>query len=78
MWPIDRPPQWVDRWDENGAMAYDRQWIIDLLQRLGYAKEADAAAQALPDQVSADELKKFGDQYGISHDELISRMGGSP
>ncbi len=59
-------------------MAYDRQWIIDLLQRLGYTKEADAAAQALPDQVSADELRKFGDQHGISHDELISRMGGSP
>ena len=66
------------RQDETGAMAHDRQWIIDLLQRLGYTREADEAARVLPDQVSAEELMKFGNQHGISHDELISRMGGSP
>jgi hypothetical protein len=59
-------------------MAYDRQWIIDQLQRLGYTQEADDAARTLPDQVSADELLAWSDRHGLSRDELISRMGGSP
>jgi len=59
-------------------MAYDRQWIVDELQRLGYTQEADDAARTLPDQVSADELLAWSDRHGLSRDELISRMGGSP
>jgi hypothetical protein len=59
-------------------MAYDRQWIIDQLQRLGYTQEADDAARTLPDQVSAEELRAFADRHALSRDELISRMGGSP
>ena len=59
-------------------MAYDRQWIIDQLRRLGYTQEADDAARTLPDQVSAEELLAFSDRHGISRDELMSRMGGSP
>jgi hypothetical protein len=59
-------------------MAYDRQWIIDQLQRLGYTQEADDAARTLPDHVSADELLAWSDRHGLSRDELISRMGGSP
>jgi hypothetical protein len=59
-------------------MAYDRQWIIDQLQRFGYTREADEAAQTLPDQVSAEELIAFADRHGISRDEMIDRMGGSP
>ena len=59
-------------------MAYDRQCIIDKLQRLGYTQEADDAARTLPDQVSADELLAWSDRHGLSRDELISRMGGSP
>lgn len=58
-------------------MAYDRQWIIDQLQRLGYTQEADEA-RALPAQVSAEDLQAWADRHGISRDELISRMGGSP
>lgn len=59
-------------------MAYERQWIIDQLQRLGYPEEADEAARTLPEQVSAEELTAFGDRHGISRDDLVSRMGGSP
>lgn len=59
-------------------MAYDRQWIIDTLRHLRYAREADEAAQALPAEVSREELMRFGDQQGISRDELMSRVGGSP
>jgi hypothetical protein len=59
-------------------MAYDRQWIVDQLRHFGYTQAADDAARTLPDQVSAEELTKFGDRHGISSDELISQMGGSP
>jgi hypothetical protein len=59
-------------------MAYDRQWIIDNLRRLGYTQEADDAARTLPDHVSAEELFAWADRHAISRDELISRMGGSP
>ncbi len=58
-------------------MAYDRQWVIEQLRRLGYTREADEA-RGLPEQVSAEELTAWGDQHGITRDELISRMGGSP
>ena len=58
-------------------MAYDRQWVIDQLQRLGYTQEADAARE-LPEQISTEDLLAWSDKQGISRDELISRMGGSP
>ena len=59
-------------------MAYDRQWVSDQLRRLGYTEEADDAAQTLPAEISDEELKAFSDRHGISRDELMSRMGGSP
>jgi hypothetical protein len=60
------------------AVGLDRQWVIDTLRRLGYEQEADEAARVLPDPVEAEQLRKFGDQYGISVTELTSRMGGGP
>jgi hypothetical protein len=44
-------------------MSQDRQWIIDLLRRLGYTTAAEEAAR---------------DRHGISRDEIMSQMGGSP
>jgi hypothetical protein len=60
------------------AMAQDRQWVVDLLRRLGYEDEAEAAARELPDPVEQEQLIEFGDRHGISAAELTSRMGGSP
>jgi hypothetical protein len=59
-------------------MSHDRQWVVDTLRRLGYTQAADEAAQVLPEQVSVEQLLDFADRYGISRDEVISRMGGSP
>ena len=59
-------------------MPQDRQWVIDLLRRLGYTRAADEAARELPDPVSLEEIEKFGDRHGISRDEITSQMGGSP
>jgi hypothetical protein len=59
-------------------MAYSRQWVADNLRRLGYEQEADEALRDLPEEIDQQELERWGDQHGITRDELISRMGGSP
>ena len=59
-------------------MSKDRQWLVNTLRRLGYAEAADDAVRELPDPVSLEEVTKFADRYGISRDEVISQMGGSP
>jgi hypothetical protein len=59
-------------------MAYSRQWLVDTLRRIGYPQEADEALQELPEQIDLQQLREFGDRHGISRDELVSRMGGSP
>jgi hypothetical protein len=59
-------------------MPHDRQWLVDTLRRLGYPQAAEDAARELPDQVSQEEMQKFADRHGLSRDEVVSRMGGSP
>jgi len=39
---------------------------------------ADEASRDLPDPVDIDRLKAWLMQHGLSHDEMVSRMGGSP
>ena len=57
---------------------YSRQHVIDLLNRLGYTELAEEASRVLPDPVDADQVSTWGMQHGLSRDDLISRMGGSP
>jgi hypothetical protein len=59
-------------------MSFDRQWVVESLRRLGFAEEADEAERVLPSEVSEEQLLKLADRFGISRDEMISRMGGSP
>ena len=59
-------------------MAQDRQWLVDSLRHVGLTQAAEDAERELPEQVSLEEIKKFADRHGISRDEIISRMGGSP
>jgi hypothetical protein len=59
-------------------MGYSRQWVADILRRLGYQQEADEALRVLPDEVDLKQLQEFGDRHGISRGELIDRIGGSP
>ena len=59
-------------------MAFSRQWVVETLRRAGYEREADEASRVLPDQVDLKRLEEFGAQHGITRDELIDRMGGSP
>ncbi len=55
-----------------------RRDIIDVLRKTGFAEVADEAARLLPDPVDLDRVAGFLAPYGITKDELISQMGGSP
>ena len=57
---------------------YSRQHVIDLLNRLGYTQLAEEASRVLPDPVDTDRVSAWWVQHGLSHDDLISQMGGSP
>ena len=57
---------------------FTRHEIVAVLRRVGLPEVADEAARSLPDQVDLELAAKFVAPYGITRDELISRMGGSP
>jgi hypothetical protein len=59
-------------------MQYNRQYVIDSMRRLGYQQLADEALRDLPDPVDLDELQAWCLRHGLTRDDLISRMGGSP
>jgi hypothetical protein len=59
-------------------MEVSRQSVVDALRRMGYSREADEALEVLPDPVDDQRVRQFGEQHGLSRDELIDRMGGSP
>jgi hypothetical protein len=59
-------------------MAYSRQWVADSLRHMGYTQAADDALRVLPEEVDRQQVEEFCQRYGISRDELVSRMGGSP
>jgi len=59
-------------------MAYTRQWLVEILRRLGYAQAADDALREMPDEFDLKQLQEFGDRHRISRDEMTNAMGGSP
>jgi hypothetical protein len=59
-------------------MAYTKEWLVDLLRRLGYTEAAEDASRELPDEFDLSQLQEFGDRHGISRDEVSDAMGGSP
>jgi hypothetical protein len=59
-------------------MLIPKREIVELLRRAGYFDVAEKADQSLPDPVELGRAAEFGMRYGITRDELISRMGGSP
>jgi hypothetical protein len=60
------------------AMEYSRQHVIDLLHTLRRPELVDEASRDLPDPVDVDQLVVWGMQHGLTHDEMVSQMGGSP
>jgi hypothetical protein len=57
---------------------YSRQHVVDVLHTLGRPDLADEASRDLPDPVDVDQLVPWMLQHGLSRDEMVSRMGGSP
>jgi len=59
-------------------MEVRKQVVVDALRSRGFPQVADEAWRVLPDPVDLDQVAEFAEQQGISRDELISEMGGSP
>jgi hypothetical protein len=60
-------------------MDFERQWLIDMLRKLGREQAAADAAREMPERFSRQELVDFAERHGIqSQDELTDLMGGSP
>jgi hypothetical protein len=49
-----------------------------MLRNAGLEHVAEEAERSLPDEVDLERAAEFGLRHGITRDELISRMGGSP
>jgi len=60
------------------AMQYSRQTVVDVLHALRYPELADEASRDLPDPVDINRLGQWMMQHGLSHDAMVSQMGGSP
>lgn len=59
-------------------MLIAKQEVIELLRRAGHHEVAEEAERSLPDPVDLERAAAFGLQYGVTRDDLISRLGGSP
>ncbi len=59
-------------------MQVARQHVADILRIAGLSELAEEAHRVLPDPVEYNHAARFLAQYGITKDELISCLGGSP
>ena len=57
---------------------YSRREVVAIMRRTGYTELADEAERVLPDPVDSDQLQAFAQRHGVSKDDIISEMGGSP
>jgi hypothetical protein len=64
--------------EEAGIVQIPRQEVLRVLRRAGMTDSADTLALVLPEIVDLDRDGELLARYGISHDDLISRLGGSP
>ena len=59
-------------------MQVTRQHVVDILRIAALPELAEEVYRVLPDPVEYNDAARFLFQYGITKDDLISRMGGSP
>ena len=57
---------------------YSKQNVLDVLHTLQRPDLADEASRDLPDPVDIDRLVPWMQQRGLTRDEIVSRLGGSP
>ena len=58
-------------------MQYSREHFALTLRRTGFREVAEEALRVLPDPVEGDQIAAFLAPYGITLDEIVSRMGGT-
>ena len=73
--PVNTP---IGRKEAVVAMLMTKHEIIRMLRNAGLEHVAEEAERSLPDEVDLERAAEFGLRHGITRDELISRMGGSP
>ena len=59
-------------------MQVTRQHVVDILRTAGLRELAEEAHRVLSDPIEYNHAARFLAEYGVTKDELISRMGGSP
>ena len=59
-------------------MQVTRQHVVDILRTARLRELAEEARRALPDPIEYNDAARFLARYGITKDDLISRVGGSP
>jgi hypothetical protein len=52
--------------------------LVRVLRNAGLEEVAEEAERSLPEMVDLDRAAEFGLRHGITRDELVNRMGGSP
>ena len=60
------------------ARQASRQEVVRVLRISEFGEVADEALKLLPDPVDLDYLEGFLAPYGVTKDQVISQMGGSP
>lgn len=55
-----------------------REHVVGILRTAALSEAADDAERELPDEVECQQAEQYLGRHGITKDELISRMGGSP
>jgi hypothetical protein len=61
-----------------GPEQFSKQHVVDLFYRLGHPQLAEEAKRALPDPVGVSQVMQWAMEHGLTHDDIISEMGGSP
>ena len=57
---------------------FSRHHVVAMLRKTGLSEAADEAMRVLPDPVDRDYMFRWAAEHGITRNDLISRMGGSP
>lgn len=58
-------------------MQIAREEVLRVLRRAGMTESAEALAPVLPEIVDLDRDGELLARHGVTHDDLISRLGGS-
>jgi hypothetical protein len=63
--------------EEAGIVQIAREEVLRVLRRAGMTESAEALVPVLPEVVDLDRDAELLARYGVTHDRLISRLGGS-